>query len=429
MRSWLLGSGLNLVMGMPARLARRVLGQAAQRRKASPVRRADKQLLVDVSVIVQNDARTGIQRVVRALLMHLLTSPPEGYCVRPVFCTRRHGYRYVATSGACADMAWRAGVHEGQVTVSDQDVFLGLDLAAHLLPSRQAELLRWKCEGVRIYVVVYDLLPLLHPQWFNEKTTRNLSKWIRTVAIVADGIVCISQAVEKDVNDWLRIRYSIPAETVRTNTIRLGGDIRSSVPSRGLPADVAERMTRISGGVTVLAVGTVEPRKGHDEVLAAMEWLWQRGREINLVIVGKPGWKTENLQAALRSHGQQGKRLHWLEDTSDEMLELLYLNCTGVILASFAEGLGLPLLEARHFNKPVLARDIPVFRECSDASVTYFSSSAADSLASQMEAWLSSVDTVRVVSRPPGYTWSKSASELVGCLGLSDAGADTLHPH
>ncbi|MBM5574147.1 hypothetical protein [Deefgea sp. CFH1-16] len=54
----------------------------------------DKQLLVDVSVIIQNDAGTGIQRVVRALLLQLLKNPPAGYSVKPVFCTHQHGYHY-----------------------------------------------------------------------------------------------------------------------------------------------------------------------------------------------------------------------------------------------------------------------------------------------------------------------------------------------
>jgi hypothetical protein len=56
-----------------------------------------RQLLVDVSVIYQSDARTGIQRVVRSLLVQLLAAPPAGYQVCPIFATRRQRYSHAAS--------------------------------------------------------------------------------------------------------------------------------------------------------------------------------------------------------------------------------------------------------------------------------------------------------------------------------------------
>lgn len=53
-----------------------------------------RQLLVDISELVQRDARTGIQRVVRNILNEWLLDPPEGYRVEPVYATTEHGYRY-----------------------------------------------------------------------------------------------------------------------------------------------------------------------------------------------------------------------------------------------------------------------------------------------------------------------------------------------
>src|SRR5690606_41877968 len=53
-----------------------------------------RQLLLDVSEIRNNDAGTGVQRVVRSYLRALLQSPPEGFQVVPVYATREEGYRY-----------------------------------------------------------------------------------------------------------------------------------------------------------------------------------------------------------------------------------------------------------------------------------------------------------------------------------------------
>ncbi len=71
-------------------------------------------------------------------------------------------------------------------------------------------------------------------------------------------------------------------------------------------------------------VGTLEPRKAHQQVLEAFEQLWNDGQKIQLVIVGKQGWMVESLAQRIRTHPELGKRLFWLENVSDEYLEKIY---------------------------------------------------------------------------------------------------------
>jgi glycosyltransferase involved in cell wall biosynthesis len=70
-----------------------------------------------------------------------------------------------------------------------------------------------------------------------------------------------------------------------------------------------------------LMVGTVEPRKGHAQTLASFELLWERGVDVTLVIVGKPGWLVDELIEKLLNHVKVGERLFWLEGISDAYLE------------------------------------------------------------------------------------------------------------
>lgn len=70
----------------------------------------------------------------------------------------------------------------------------------------------------------------------------------------------------------------------------LGADLESSFPTIGLPEDAAQILERMNSRLSFLMVGTLEPRKGHLQVLGAFEQLWAAGEEINLVIVGKQGW-------------------------------------------------------------------------------------------------------------------------------------------
>lgn len=379
-----------------------------------------RQLLVDVSVIHQSDARTGIQRVVRALLLQLLQQPPAGCVVRPVFATRRQGYHYANAEfmHAFEHPKQTAGDAGKPVSVQRGDIFLGLDLAAHLLHRHRAQVLNWKRIGVKVHVVVYDLLPLQHPKWFNPKTTRNFKRWVSWLAIHADTAVCISQTVKMELGTWLNASFGLPMGALPASTIVLGADIEASAPSEGLPAEAEFLLARMRNTPAVLMVGTLEPRKGYDQAVAAFEQIWQHpGPLLMLVIVGRPGWKTEALQQQLRSHPQANKRLVWLEDVSDEFLNELYATCYGVLVASRAEGFGLPLIEAALHGKPVLARDIPVFKELQIAGLSFFNSNTPQGLANAIALWRQTPkDTDRTAPRFP--TWQLSATQLLNALDL-----------
>ncbi|TYK71967.1 glycosyltransferase family 4 protein [Comamonas sp. Z1] len=423
---------------LPVRLARQCLNErastAATATATATAHTPARQLLVDVSVIHQSDARTGIQRVVRALLLQLLMAPPAGYCVRPIFATRQHGYRYAAPdfldptpqAPGAALLPMQADARGGvraDVQAGCGDLFLGLDLAAHLLPRHQAQVLRWKRSGVKMHVVVYDLLPLQHPEWFNPKTARNFKRWIKWLAVHADSAICISETVKIELHAWLNTRFGMPPTALSTSTIVLGADIDASAPSGGLPADALGVLERLRGTSAVLMVGTLEPRKGHDQALAAFELLWQQGNTSLLVIVGRPGWKTQALQEKLRRHPQAGQRLFWLEDVSDEYLAQLYDACSGVLVASRGEGFGLPLVEAVQHGKLVLARKISVFQELNLAGVTYFHGESANDLATAIVNWLQPAWGAPVLgsqslARPLFPTWQLSAIQLLHTLGL-----------
>ena len=418
-----------LLSCLPAKLARHH-AQAAQifvdvPAKAEVKTTASRQLLVDVSVVHQSDARTGIQRVVRSLLLQLLQKPPAGYVVCPVFATRQHGYCH-AVPGFLDQPALAEDAPLSPVRVQPNDIFLGLDLAAHLLPRHQAQVLGWKKAGVKVHVMVYDLLPLQHPEWFNPRTTRNFKHWIRWLAVYADSAICISDNVRTELQAWLGARFGFSRTEVPCSTIALGADIDSSAPSVGLPPNAEFLLARMRSTPAVLMVGTLEPRKGHDQALAAFELLWQSGSVAPmLVMAGRPGWKTEALQETLRAHSQAGKKLFWLEDVSDEFLARLYASCRGALVASRGEGFGLPLIEAARHGKPVLARDIPVFRQIPVADLSYFNSNTADGLANAIQIWLNAPaqqSQSRGLSSFP--TWQASAVALLQALGLNQEVTD-----
>ena len=119
-------------------------------------------------------------------------------------------------------------------------------------------------------------------------------------------------------------------------------------------------------------VGTVEPRKGHRQALAAMEHLWAAGIDVNLVIVGKKGWMMNDMAGQIEGHPELNNRLFWLREVSDEMLDQIYRSAHALLAASEGEGFGLPLIEAAQHGLPIIARDIPVFVEVAGEHAYYF---------------------------------------------------------
>ena len=167
-----------------------------------------------------------------------------------------------------------------------------------------------------------------------------------------------------------------------------------------------------------LQVGTLEPRKNHFQVLTAFESLWANGLDINLIFVGKKGWKVEKLVEKLHTHPEKGKHLYWLEGVNDDFLNVLYSASTCLIMPSIGEGFGLPLIESAKHDLPIIARDIPVFREVAGNCAFYFKGVTSEDIAEAIRQWLSlyRIGNFPKSSEMSWKTWEESAQQLLKIL-------------
>ncbi|WP_244137789.1 glycosyltransferase family 1 protein [Burkholderia sp. BCC1644] len=384
------------------------------KRPHAPPNRA---LLIDVSIIASHDAGTGIQRVVKSLALDLLKSPPAGFEIRLVRATRAQPYRYAN--------AWQASLtgsevveEDEHVRVSSGDLFLGLDLTSRILPRRHAELLHWRAQGVRCAFIVYDLLPILHPDWFTPRARRSYRHWLSTLAVQADALFCISKSVSDEMRDCLHRRFGFATDEIATHWFHLGSAPLVDTSPKSTAKSKQSPVKNYGGGPTTLMVGTIEPRKGHAQVLDAFDRLWRDGFDGSLVIAGKPGWQINPLAERLKHHAEAGKRLFWLSEVDDHELERLYAELDGLLMASEAEGFGLPLVEAARYGMPIFARDLPVFREIAGAHASFFTASNGSELAPQLAKWLTEVQsgTATASKGMNVQTWNASANQLRALL-------------
>lgn len=376
----------------------------------APSTQAPRRLFVDLAVISRHDAGTGIQRVVRALALALIEDGTKEWDLHFVVADRRRPYH--AISWPKASTIIDPAAIEGR----PGDLFLGLDFSLDTIRRYRGQLTRFRRNGGQFWFLICDLLPVEKPEWFSPNNVTRYKAWLDTIVGISEGFLCISAQTEGDLKRVLDARYGL-TDGYRTSIVPMGYDIRESLLDRiaiESPATTVRFDTSIPFS---LMVGTLEPRKGHADILAAFSELWRQGAESRLVLVGRMGWHIEDLRDAIRMHPEYGRKLLWFDDVGDLELERIYQTCGGVIIASHAEGFGLPLIEALGHDKPVLARDLPIFSIHKERGVRYFPADAGpQDLAMCIERWTKDVQAGQIKVVRPNAGWQDSVRAVLSSI-------------
>jgi len=126
-----------------------------------------------------------------------------------------------------------------------------------------------------------------------------------------------------------------------------------------------------------LYIGNLETRKGTDILLKAYSLYRSKGGRYNLHLAGNlRNRKIEQMLERMTNDPDSGVHYLGYLDTEEKVKE--YASCSCFVFPSRSEGFGAPIIEAMHYNKPVLAADLPVFREISENSIQYVSFAGTD---------------------------------------------------
>lgn len=373
---------------------------------ATPIRR--RRLYVDVAVISKHDAGTGIQRVVRELALSLTHEAPEDCDIHFVAATRRRKYHLVP---------WPASLEPVDFTpirAEPGDIFLGLDYSLDAVRRHRKQLTAFRRSGGALWFLVHDLLPLEKPEWFSTNTVIRFKAWLGILAGLADGFLCNSGQTEADLRRNLSREFGLTSG-YRTAVLPMGHKVSNPPPAT---SEFNYRHAELfSSEPFFLMVGTLEPRKGHADVLAAFSRLWAEGTPERLVLVGRTGWQVDGLCETIRNHPEHGRKLFWFNDVDDAELFDLYERCSGGIIASYGEGFGLPLIEFLGHEKPVLARDLAVFRSHAEMGVKYFPFAAdAEILATHVRTWIADARSNKIQVSRPSTSWKTSSQTLLSAI-------------
>jgi glycosyltransferase involved in cell wall biosynthesis len=136
-----------------------------------------------------------------------------------------------------------------------------------------------------------------------------------------------------------------------------------------------------------------------------------------IAVGGEP--KLEPWQVDLLIRNRLDQKVRLFSEVDDEALSLAYSASVGLVSPSLAEGFGIPLLEAMACGTPIIASDIPVFREIATDSALYFNPYDEEALAEAMTKVLDETTrenlTRKGQRRVANFSWD-TASCILGSV-------------
>ncbi|WP_025112591.1 glycosyltransferase family 1 protein [Pseudomonas sp. H1h] len=301
----------------------------------------------------------------------------------------------------CVPLQHRAG---------DQLVLLDSSWHANFFPLAE----QLKRDGVGIVSVIYDLIPLTHPQFCDAGLVKVFNDWFDWIARTADGYVAISTTIRDQVRQEMLRRIGTQQVQQRWfDYFHLGSELDLTDTASEIDRNLLHMFK--SPEPVFLMVSTIEPRKNHAYLLDAFERAWAAGSKARLCIAGKIGWKCEALIERIRQHPQLNRRLFMFNTLSDKSLEHAYSHATALVFPSHVEGFGLPLVEAMQRGLPAMASDIPVFREIGGDYMAYFALDNPQSLTDLVIAMEQSgvFPAAKSLDQWRWLSWREASAQLV----------------
>jgi glycosyltransferase involved in cell wall biosynthesis len=351
-----------------------------------PSTATDPRILIDLSDVFfylrHHSTVSGIQRVQLGLAKALIVAQQDGPKV--AFLTEDHsGYVEVSSdlilklirtlqksSVALEDLQiiGRQAASDGERYVPvDGDLLLILG-AFWVLPNVIEQIVTLKRKGVRVGVMIHDIIPITHPEFCERDLTDTFNLYVRSVFRVVDLIISISQNTQNEIKRLLDDSHiPVPPMFLLRNAHRAWEAQRPGL------MEPSYEVAALSKRNYVLYVSTIEIRKNHTLLFRIWKRLQQEApnRVPQLVFVGRPGWRVRDLMDQIVGTEYLNGAITILHDIPDTDLEWLYRNAMFTAFPSFEEGWGLPVGESLVFGRPCVASSASSIPEVGGAFVDY----------------------------------------------------------
>jgi glycosyltransferase involved in cell wall biosynthesis len=241
-------------------------------------------------------------------------------------------------------------------------------------------------------IMIHDLIPLDYPEYTRPDQVDRFRSRLDASLAHADTIIANSEYTAARIRDYAKTEIQICTAHLGIDPPQTGALARAG---RQVPAEF-------------LCLGTIEPRKNHDLLLDVWKSLIEILPDAQvpiLHIVGRRGWQNEHVFQRLDTEPMMGRYVIEHGALEDKDLAALFSRASALLFPSFAEGYGLPVLEAHAPKLPVICSDLQVLRELLSDHATFLDPK-------ELESWVKKLRTIAIApqkyhSESQSMGWAK----------------------
>lgn len=237
-----------------------------------------------------------------------------------------------------------------KLPLSSNWILLKIDLNGVKYPSYFNQL---KSSNIKPVVMIHDLFPIINPEYSDPLYAKQFEENIRSCLKNAKGLICVS----RNTNELL-------TEYVKVNNLQNTPPSIAAPLAPGLLNQSQENLPPLLKGPYFVVISTIVARKNHLLLLHVWRELVDSlgAATPKLVIIGSRSSECSNTNALLDRCSQL--KAYIVEITPpDSELQNYLAHARALLFPTFAEGYGLPLIEALSFKVPVICSDLAIFRE------------------------------------------------------------------
>jgi len=303
-------------------------------------------LYVDISEFLRTRITTGIQRVIREFLQRAVA---DEYKINIIYfdidLKRYQLLDNYEIENFLSDIKSYRFKSKRDIDIflepEEERFFFDLDSVWNSCVKREELYPKLKHSGFKIVNLIYDLTPVLLPEYAKDNSRANFPSFLKAVCRHSDLLFFDSESAK---NDFFRFKELEGFNrSITSKVVPLGSDFfKEGCVNSVEYSDILKKRY-------ILFVGTIEPRKNHALVLKAFEEIEKDYLDLNLLFIGKTGWKRDAFVKYLYTHPLKDKRVYHLSNVDDMTLELFYQNAFMVTYLSEYEGYGLPVAESLQY--------------------------------------------------------------------------------
>ncbi len=217
-----------------------------------------------------------------------------------------------------------------------------------------------RSKRIKKFLTVYDLIPVLYPQFFQSSTTQEFQDTLDSLD-EDSFVLTISHSTKMDLCHHLK-----KLEPSRVFVTHLAASPMFYPCADAMEIAAVKKKYQIPPRSSyLLSLSTLEPRKNIDQIIRSFVRLIQEQgiKDLRLVLVGPMGWNYDKIFETLESCNSLKDSIILTGYVADEDLAALYSGALAFVYPSFYEGFGLPPLEAMQCGVPVITSNTSSFPE------------------------------------------------------------------